>query len=194
MTKKLTREDRIESLLSAAVEEFVEKGYGGASMDAIARRAGVSKGGLYHHFPNKEVLLMEANQKLSEPVMEMANRAMSNSSPLEGLRQYIRDYIKYWTSRRKELSFFFLSMSKALESDMLLEYFKEYVMQSTAFFKEMYRRADEHGEITTDDPEAYGISLMGALDGVLTYAIVHPNENEEILCARLEKVLVGGSR
>ncbi|QCE32343.1 TetR/AcrR family transcriptional regulator [Acetobacteraceae bacterium] len=35
---------------------FLEKGYGGASMSVIARKAGVSKGTLYNHFTDKEEL------------------------------------------------------------------------------------------------------------------------------------------
>ncbi len=192
MTKKQSRESRMESLLTAAIEEFIEKGYNGTSMDSIAKRAGVSKGGLYHYFPTKEVLLMEANNKISEPISRMALMALSNNSAIEGIRYYIRQYIDYWLPRKKELSFTFLSMSKALESDILMDYFKEYVTQSSAFFVEMFRKAKNSGEINISDPEAYGISLMGALDGVLTYAVVHPQEDIATLCARIEKVWIGG--
>jgi AcrR family transcriptional regulator len=44
-------------ILSAAVEEFAASGYRGASVGAIARRAGISQSGLLHHFPSKELLL-----------------------------------------------------------------------------------------------------------------------------------------
>ena len=192
MTKKQTRESRVEALLKAAVEEFVEKGYSGASMDGIAKRAGVSKGGLYHHFPNKEVLLMEANQKLNEPIYEMVVKALNNKSALEGLRQYIKEYINYWLPRKKELSFTFLSMAKALESEILMDYYKDYVVQSTAFFSGMFQKAVQGGEIALSDPEAYGISLMGAVDGILTYTVIHPQEDIEALCSRVEKVWLGG--
>jgi len=188
MAKKQPKEVRIESLLMAAVEEFLEKGYDGASVDAIARRAGVSKGGFYHHFPNKEVLLMEANQKLSEPIMEMMEKACLNRSAIDGLRQYIKEYLKYWVCRPRELSFFFLSMSKALESPALMEYYREYVKQSTAFFVGMFQKAVESGAADMRDPEAYGISLMGALDGVVAYVIIHPEEDIEILVERFEQV------
>ncbi|AIQ16426.1 hypothetical protein H70357_06870 [Paenibacillus sp. FSL H7-0357] len=188
MTKKQLKEHRVESLLMAAVEEFLEKGYDGASVDAIAKRAGVSKGGFYHHFPNKEVLLMEANQKLSEPIMEMAEKAYSNSSVMDGLRQYIKEYLNYWASRPRELSFFFLSMSKALQAPALMEYYREYVNQSTAFFVGMFQKAVESGETDLRDPEAYGISLMGALDGVVSYAMIHPEEDIELLVERFEQV------
>ncbi|MEK5023728.1 TetR/AcrR family transcriptional regulator [Paenibacillus sp. FSL M7-1046] len=188
MTKKQLKEHRVESLLMAAVEEFLEKGYDGASVDAIAKRAGVSKGGFYHHFPNKEVLLMEANQKLSEPIMEMAEKAYSNSSVMDGLRQYIKEYLNYWASRPRELSFFFLSMSKALQAPALMEYYREYVNQSTAFLIGMFQKAMESGEADLRDPEAYGISLMGALDGVVSYAMIHPEEDIELLVERFEQV------
>lgn len=188
MTKKQLKELRVESLLLAAVEEFLEKGYDGASVDAIARRAGVSKGGFYHYFPNKEVLLMEANQKLSEPLIEMAEKAIMNSRAMDGLRQYIKDYLSFWASRPRELSFLFLSMSKALQAPALMEYYKEYVKQSTSFFVGMFQKAVESGETEMKDPEAYGISLMGALDGVVSYAMIHPEEDIELLAERFGQV------
>jgi AcrR family transcriptional regulator len=188
MTKKQSKEVRIEAFLEAAVEEFLEKGYERASIDAIAKRAGVSKGGFYHHFPNKDILLMQANQKLSEPVIEMVEKAIFNESPLEGLKQYIKEYLKYWGAKPKELGFFFLSMSKALESPSLMEYYREYINESTDFFVEMFRKAIEKGEIDIDDPEAYGISLMGALDGVISYVMIHPEEDIDLLTKRFENV------
>ncbi len=65
MAKNEPKEVRVNEIIQAAIEEFIEKGYDGASMDQIAKRAGVSKGGVYYHFPNKEVLLMMANEKIS---------------------------------------------------------------------------------------------------------------------------------
>ena len=43
-------EARREAILDAALEEFAAKGYAGARMEDIARRAGVAKGTLYLHF------------------------------------------------------------------------------------------------------------------------------------------------
>jgi AcrR family transcriptional regulator len=44
-------------LLEAAAQVAVERGVNNLSLDAVARRAGVSKGGLIHHFPNRQALL-----------------------------------------------------------------------------------------------------------------------------------------
>ncbi|WP_185234219.1 TetR/AcrR family transcriptional regulator [Teredinibacter franksiae] len=43
-------------LLEVAAEEFRARGYEGASLSDILARAGVSKGGLYHHFASKQAL------------------------------------------------------------------------------------------------------------------------------------------
>ncbi|WP_281654516.1 TetR/AcrR family transcriptional regulator [Eggerthella sinensis] len=45
-----------EKLVSAARDEFFEKGYEGASLRAIAERAGSSKGAIYVRYPDKEAL------------------------------------------------------------------------------------------------------------------------------------------
>ena len=50
MAKNEPKEVRVNEIIQAAIEEFIEKGYDGASMDQIAKRAGVSKGGVYYHF------------------------------------------------------------------------------------------------------------------------------------------------
>lgn len=47
---------RVETLLAAAEQVFAEVGYGAASMNAIAQRAGAPIGSLYQFFPNKAVL------------------------------------------------------------------------------------------------------------------------------------------
>jgi AcrR family transcriptional regulator len=43
-------------IVSVARELFTAKGYGGTSIDEIARQAGVAKGALYHHFSGKDAL------------------------------------------------------------------------------------------------------------------------------------------
>ena len=43
-------------LIDAATQEFAAAGYAGATLDGIAARAGVTKGGVYFHFDGKEEL------------------------------------------------------------------------------------------------------------------------------------------
>ena len=45
-----------DKLLHAAFTEIYRNGFQGASLDVILRKAGVTKGALYHHFPDKSAL------------------------------------------------------------------------------------------------------------------------------------------
>ena len=60
MPKKLQRRRQPdvtrEKLLRAAFEEIYRRGFQAASLDTILDQAGVTKGALYHHFPDKAAL------------------------------------------------------------------------------------------------------------------------------------------
>lgn len=45
-----------DELLQEALREFADKGFDSASLNQIIKRSGISKGGFYHHFHNKEEL------------------------------------------------------------------------------------------------------------------------------------------
>ena len=56
-----------ERILSAALKEFAAKGFAGARVDVIARRASINKRMLYHYFGNKEKLFRAVlRQKIAE--------------------------------------------------------------------------------------------------------------------------------
>ena len=58
LLKRRAREPDItrDKLLKAAFEEIYRRGFQAASLDTILAKAGVSKGALYHHFPDKASL------------------------------------------------------------------------------------------------------------------------------------------
>lgn len=64
MSKWEPKEKRIDGIVNAAIEVFLEKGYEGTSMETIAQKAQISKGGLYHHFRSKEEILYFAIDRL----------------------------------------------------------------------------------------------------------------------------------
>ena len=53
------REQSTEQVLASALKMFVTKGYGGTSIDDIARDAGLTKGAVYFYFKGKSALLLE---------------------------------------------------------------------------------------------------------------------------------------
>jgi TetR/AcrR family transcriptional repressor of uid operon len=55
-------------VFEAAVAEFREVGFANAQVDRIARAAGVVRGTFYYHFPSKEHVLLEVEQRFSARV------------------------------------------------------------------------------------------------------------------------------
>ena len=53
-----------DQIVQAALTVFALKGYASASMDDVCLAAGISKGGLYHHFANKPAVLAGVAERL----------------------------------------------------------------------------------------------------------------------------------
>lgn len=54
MIRRQQTESAREQLLDAAADEFRQHGLGGTRIQDVLERANVTKGGLYHHFTNKQ--------------------------------------------------------------------------------------------------------------------------------------------
>lgn len=67
--RRMTTEARREQLLAFGRKHFAEHGYEAMPMDAIADRAGVSKGLLYHYFGNQRGFYMETVRAVTDEVI-----------------------------------------------------------------------------------------------------------------------------
>ncbi len=64
-----------EALLDSATACFVEWGYAATSLDAVAKRARVTKGAIYHHFASKKDLFMAVLVRQEETQAEIIAEA-----------------------------------------------------------------------------------------------------------------------
>lgn len=78
----LTEQKRLD-ILAAAQEEFKEKGFLGASMDSLAKRAEVSKRTVYNHFPSKDILFHNIVQQLCDSFSQAVNIKYQSNKSLE---------------------------------------------------------------------------------------------------------------
>lgn len=85
-------EARPEEILDAALDEFTERGFDAARMEDIARRAGLSKAGVYLYFESKEALLKALIQAKVQPLAEQASKlaAAGEADPMGSLRLLAR--------------------------------------------------------------------------------------------------------
>jgi len=69
-----------EAILRAANRVVVEEGVSGMTLEAVAREAGVSKGGLLYHYPGKEALIGGMIGRLIEGFEDALGRELRNES------------------------------------------------------------------------------------------------------------------
>ncbi|MCP4135073.1 MAG: TetR/AcrR family transcriptional regulator [bacterium] len=172
MTKNQSKEVRIAQIIDAAVLEFVEKGYEGASMASIAKRASLTKGGLYHHFSSKDDILIAANNRYMEPVFVFMEKARTNPSPVSGLKEYIRDYLFHWAAHPVELEFSFLSLAKTMSSKEMWPVMDEYLNMVIAFYEDLLNHGILRGELKKHDTNSRAVALASAMDGVTGYLVI----------------------
>ncbi|MDQ3791692.1 MAG: TetR/AcrR family transcriptional regulator [Actinomycetota bacterium] len=82
-----------EEILLAADRVVVDGGVSGLTLEAVAREAGVSKGGLLYHFPSKEALILGMIGRLVEGFTQALGRELARekgSASGRWLRAYAR--------------------------------------------------------------------------------------------------------
>ena len=73
-------EARRAAILAAALEEFTARGYEGARLDDVAKRAGVAKGTIYLYFADKEALFQELVRSMVNPVLGALQAVSASTS------------------------------------------------------------------------------------------------------------------
>lgn len=81
----------LDSITDVALRVFAERGFDGASMDDVARAAGITKAAIYHHVSGKEALLERGLQRALEALFAVLNEpAAQFGRPIERLRYIVR--------------------------------------------------------------------------------------------------------
>jgi AcrR family transcriptional regulator len=89
-----TESDARARVLDAAVELFAIQGYDGTSVNQVITKAGVAKGGFYHHFASKEALLYEVYGDLISRQLDGMDAILARGLPPAGtLRALISDLV-----------------------------------------------------------------------------------------------------
>lgn len=93
---RLPRAEREQQILDAALAVFGERGFTGASMDAVAERVGVTKPVVYTHFGSKEGLLLACIARARAELLEVTSAAAAAADgPEDMLREGTLAFFRY---------------------------------------------------------------------------------------------------
>jgi len=154
-------------LLEAAIESFATHGYHGASIDRIARAAGVTKGAVYYHFKDKEELLFET---VRNRIVEFESQVLADTSPdddaLATLRRVV-DACFLTATESNHRRFIMTLMVEALGTNPdLSDVFRLELRRMRAFLSDVVRRGQDAGDVRTDVlPDEAAALVVSAIMG-----------------------------
>jgi len=88
-----------ERLIEAATQVFA-MGAPQASLEAVARVAGVGIGTLYRHFPTREALFEAVYRREVDQLGDLAERLAREAAPVEALRRWLHANIRLMATKR----------------------------------------------------------------------------------------------
>jgi AcrR family transcriptional regulator len=88
-----------ERLLEVASAAFARDGVE-ASLERIAKDAGVGIGTLYRHFPNRDVLMEAVYRRNVDQLMADADELLANKPPVEALAEFMQRFVAYVASKK----------------------------------------------------------------------------------------------
>jgi AcrR family transcriptional regulator len=170
-----------ERVLNAAKAVF-SAGGAGASLEAVARAAGVGIGTLYRHFPTREALFEAVYRREVQQLADLAEQLKQETPPIEALRQWMRSNVNFVATKKG------MSAALALAAYKNSELFSYSFDQLTRAVAGLLDRAVAAGEIRDDiSPE----DLLRALVG-MCYMHDQPGWQKSVL--RLVDVFIDGLR
>src|ERR1700731_2368639 len=170
-----------ERVLEAAKAVF-SAGGPDASLEAVARRAGVGIGTLYRHFPTREALFEAVYRREVQQLGELAEALKSEADPVDAWRRWLRSNVEF-VATKKGMS---AALALAVQSSSELTAFS--FDRLTKAVGGLLDRAVLAGEIRSDiSPE----DLLRALVGMCN---LHDQPGWQKSVLRLLDVFVDGLR
>lgn len=105
----------LDPVLRAALAEFVEVGYHGATVRGIAQRCGLSVSGLYHYHPSKQELLRGILDHTMSDLLARSNLALAEGGDPVSRFSLLVENLALFHTHRRELGFVGASEMRSLE-------------------------------------------------------------------------------
>jgi len=170
-----------ERVLEAAKVVF-SAGGAEASLEAVARAAGVGIGTLYRHFPTREALFEAVYRREVQQLADLAEQLKQEAKPIDALRQWMRSIVKFVATKKG------MSAALTLAVDKNSKLFSSSADRLARTVGGLLDRAIAAGEIRDD------VSPEDLLRAVVGMCYMHDQPGWQTSVLRLVDVFVDGLR
>jgi AcrR family transcriptional regulator len=160
-----------ERLVTAARVVFAQQG-GGASMEAIAKEAGVGVGTLYRHFPKRIDVVEAVYREDVDELVSVAESAVAEFEPWPALAAWLEAFVRYAIGKRR----FLTELHEAFEKNPDLRIASRERIEGAIDI--VLTRAQDAGVVRTD---LDGPDLMQLLGSMCMSATLTPEQSQRLL-------------
>jgi len=153
-----------KKIIKAAMDVFSVKGYAKTSIREIAGAAGISVGGVYLYFSNKEELYKSLiNEKMRDIGARLRLAAGDTESPSQALSNLLKIHLEHALKHKEFILVHIREHGFAFGVQEKRKFFRE----QRALISRIIQRGIQSGEFRKCDPEDMATIIMGSLRGIL---------------------------
>ena len=165
-----------ERIVEAARKVFADQG-GGASLEAIAKQAGVGVGTLYRHFPKRIDVVEAVYRDDVDMLVGAADRGLTGTDAWAALEGWLRAYVEYARTKRTFLN----ELHEAFEKNPDLKPASR--QRISAACDQVLTRAQQAGVARTDID---GADLMQLVSPMCISPTLEPDQGPRLLAMILD--------
>jgi AcrR family transcriptional regulator len=169
-----------ERIVAAALDQLAEGGYASASVQAVARRAGVATGSVYRHFPSKADLFAEVFRRASQREVDVLAQ-IGGQGAAERIGACVEAFVRRALAEPvRAFALLAEPVDPAVEAERLA-----FRRAYADLFAATLRDGVARGELAPMDCDLTAAALVGALGEALVGPLARRDAGAEALSAGL---------
>jgi AcrR family transcriptional regulator len=180
----MTDSEARQQILLAAIKLLGTKGYANMSMNDIVAESGISKGGIYWHFKNKDAIIEAVFVSILDAQLAFIEAQLAGTDPARDKLRRIFEiaHLVGEESTTPPLEFYAIAARDAA----LMEQVRRYVHVYQERIAQVIQQGIDSGELASVDPRMTALNLLSFLEGVLLIGLtVQP----EMLAAQVDQAV-----
>ncbi|ARZ72069.1 TetR/AcrR family transcriptional regulator [Streptomyces sp. HU2014] len=178
---------RRQQIIECTVDLISTRGYPATSLSAIAEEAGISKAAVLYHFSSKDNLTRAALAQVLERFTEYVTaRVESEPDPLAAVVAYVRAMISYQRANRRHVRVITEMLLDDAGGTRLKTPGSHDTHDRLGRLVALLEAGQRAGRLRDFDPRTVALAVGGAIDGVISHWLAHPDLDLEAAADELE--------
>ncbi|OXM71391.1 MULTISPECIES: TetR/AcrR family transcriptional regulator [Amycolatopsis] len=186
-----TERARREQIIECTIDLISSKGYRGTSLSAIAEAAGISKAAVLYHFSSKENLAQAALEQVFRQFGDyVRDRVDGQPDARSAVTAYVRAMIGYQSAHRRHVRLITEVLLDDANGTRLKAPGSHDAGGRWQVLAGLLEDGQRAGELRELDTRTVALAIGGAIDGVVSHWLAHPELDLDAAADELERFVL----